>query len=99
MVIQLKFLPLISLVIAALLASPIQLLAQTAPIATVTVGKVLVKQGNGPVRERSQGQSLLPTDLISSRQGTKPKIRCLSNKVEWYIPSDGLLRRVSEFCP
>jgi len=96
---KLYFLALISLVGTLLFTSPIQLLAQPAPTAIITMGKILVKQGNRRPQEKIPGQRLLPTELISVQRGKKAKIRCLSNRLEWYIPSDGLFRGVREFCP
>lgn len=72
--------------------------AQGKPVATVVEGVVDAKYETARYETLTTGSSIYQGALLKAKPGSKVKIRCNSNQVDWRIPDNGVPRGVSNYC-
>ena len=72
--------------------------AQGKPVATVVEGAIDAKYEAPRYETLTTGKSIYQGALLRAKPGSKVKIRCNSNQVDWRIPDDGVPRGVSNYC-
>lgn len=72
--------------------------AQGKPVATVVEGTVEAKYEASRYETLTIGKPIYQGALLRAKPGSKAKIRCNSNQVDWRIPDNGVPRGVSNYC-